>query len=57
MDGHIGEIVVFPSALSSTDLGLMQGYLNAKHFVPEPSAGVLLLLGGLTLVGRRRHGR
>jgi len=53
MVGDIGEVVYFDRPLNPTEMGQMQTYLNNKHIVPEPSAGVLLLLAGLALFGRR----
>jgi hypothetical protein len=45
-DGKVGEVRIFDSALSFTDL---------NSFVPEPNSIVLLSLGGLMLLRRARR--
>ena len=54
--GDIAEILVYSAALSDPDRMSIESYLYQKHFVPEPSAFVLTLLGlGILLLRRRRQ--
>jgi hypothetical protein len=55
--GDIAEILVYSAVLSDLDRASVESYLYQKHFVPEPSAFALTVLGlGILLLRRRRHG-
>jgi hypothetical protein len=54
--GDIAEILIFHSALTATDRASVESYLSEKYAIPlpEPTAGVVLGMGLLTLSRRRR---
>ena len=52
--GYVHELIIYPTALNDSDRSAVEGYLAAKY-IPEPSTWVLLSLGVLTLVSRRRR--
>ena len=45
LSGSIAEILVYDAALSTSDIQAVEGYLNNKYFVPEPSVLALLVTG------------
>jgi len=59
-DGDMAEILLYDNALSDTDRQAVFEFLDEQWlqdvFVPEPSSGMLLLLG-CTLLGKRRRRR
>lgn len=57
--GDVSEVLVFDGVLSEVDRNSVGFYLAQKYgitatYVPEPSAAVLLALGGMAMVLRRR---
>jgi hypothetical protein len=58
MDGKIAEFLIFNKALSDAEYAQVQGYLNNKYFVPEPSAYVLACFGlfGAAWLRKARRG-
>lgn len=48
-NGDIAEILVYDSALSSTDRNTVEQYLFVQYGIPEPSTALLLCMGGLLL--------
>ena len=47
IDGYIGEVVIFDFPLNSTDMGLMQTYLDDKHLgPPSPPTNTFKWVGG-----------
>jgi len=54
-DGWIGEVLVYGTDLSTADRLQLQTYLNERWLdIPEPSAIVMLALGGLAWLRQRR---
>ena len=53
-NGLIAEILVYDSNLSAGDIAAVESYLASKYLIPEPSTVVLLGIGMLGLVIRRR---
>lgn len=51
--GQLGELIIYGRALSDSEMGQVQAYLDTKYDVPEPATLALLAAGGL-LVFRRR---
>jgi hypothetical protein len=43
--GDIAEVIVYDAAHGADDRAAVQGYLDARYFVPEPGALVLLAVG------------
>ncbi|MDA7881930.1 PEP-CTERM sorting domain-containing protein [Akkermansiaceae bacterium] len=53
--GRIDEFAVWNSVLSPDDITALAGGAGTQSIlVPEPSSGILMLLGGLALIRRRR---
>ena len=50
----ISEIVVYDSELTEPDRWAVQSYLVDKYIVPDPATIMLLGLGGLALIRKRR---
>ncbi len=55
-DGDVAEILIYGDYLDSSDRATVIDYLNAKY-IPEPSSSLLLGLGALFLLSRRRRAR
>jgi len=54
LDGYIAELLIYSSPLNTTDRDAVESYLNGHwSIVPEPTATLLLAVGGLLLFHRR----
>ncbi len=55
LGGRIDEFAVWNTALSPDDISVLAGGAGTQTIlVPEPSGSILMLLGGLGLLRRRR---
>ena len=52
--GDIAEMIVYDSAHGPDDRAAVQGYLDNRYFVPEPGGILLILMGAMITVVRRR---
>jgi hypothetical protein len=54
-DGRLDEFAVWNTSLEESEIQALAGGASTLSLIPEPSSGLLLLLGSGLLVGRRRR--
>ncbi len=54
MDGKVAEVLVYDGGLNTAQLLSVEEYLANKYLVPEPTTMILLAIGGLGILRRKR---